>query len=107
VIDFQSNKFYDKILDIYQAGKPNETNALYYLFNIKRVTLNDKTFFIQSDYAKPVKDLYLFTTTYVAGLTGQLDFLDKTKSSGSLSKKYKRFNPSDLNAIVDATRKFF
>ncbi len=107
VIDFQSNKFYDKILDIYQAGKPNETNALYYLFNIKRVTLNDKTFFIQSDYAKPVKDLYLFTTTYVAGLTGQLDFLDKTKSSGSLSKKYKRFTPSDLNAIVDATRKFF
>lgn len=81
VIDFQSNKFYDKILDIYQAGRPNETNALYYLFNIKAVTLNKKTFFISSNHVKPVKDLYAFTTTYVTGLTGQLDFLDKTKSS--------------------------
>ncbi|HBB04974.1 TPA: hypothetical protein DCZ39_09145 [Patescibacteria group bacterium] len=81
VIDYQSNKFYDKILDIYAAGKPNDSNALYYLFNIKRVTLNDKTYFIPSDYAKPVKDLYAFTTKYVTGLSGQLDFLDKTKTS--------------------------
>ena len=107
VIDFASNKFYDKILDIYEAGKPNETNALYYLFNIKRVTLNNKTFLIQSDYAKPVKDLYLFTTTYISGLTAQLDFLETTKKNWSLSKKYKRFDSGDLSNIVDATRKFF
>ncbi|MFA6256066.1 MAG: glycosyl hydrolase [Candidatus Absconditabacterales bacterium] len=107
VIDFASNKFYDKILDVYEAGKPNETNALYYLFNIKRVTLNDKTYFIKSDYAKPVKDLYLFTTTYLTGLKNQVNFLDKTKSSGSLRNKYKRFSKADLDAIVDATKKFF
>ena len=107
VIDFQSNKFYDKILDIYTAGKPNPSNALYYLFNIKPVTLNNKTFLIKSEYVKPIKDLYTFTTTYVSGLTGQLDFLDKTKKNWSLSKKYKRFSSSDLDAIVDATKKFF
>ncbi|EKD24544.1 MAG: Dockerin type 1 [uncultured bacterium (gcode 4)] len=107
VIDYQSNKFYDKILDIYAAGKPNDSNALYYLFNIKRVTLNDKTYFIPSDYAKPVKDLYAFTTKYVTGLSGQLDFLDKTKTSWSLRNQYKRFTKVNLDAIVDATKKFF
>jgi len=107
VIDFASNKFYDKILDIYNAGRPNETNALYYLFNIKRLTLNNKTFLIQSEYVKPVKDLYAFTTTYITGLANQLNFLDETKRSWSLSKKYKRFGSGDLVEIVDATRKFF
>jgi hypothetical protein len=81
VIDFASNKFYDKILDVYEAGQPNESNALYYLFNVKRVTLNKKTYLITSDYAKPVKDLYLFTTTYITGLAGQLNFLDETKKN--------------------------
>ncbi len=107
VIDFQSNKFYDKILDIYEAGKPNESNALYYLFNIKRVTLNDKTFFVKTEYAKPVKDLYLFTTTYVSGLKEQLNFLEQTKNTWSLSMKYKRFSKNDLDTIVDTTKKFF
>ena len=107
VIDFQSNKFYDKILDIYNAGKPNPSNVLYYLFNVQRLTLNDKTFLIKSDYVKPVKDLYSFTKTYVSGFQNQMDFLDKTKSSWSLSRKYRRFTSNDLDAIVDATRKFF
>ncbi|MEI7918936.1 MAG: hypothetical protein WCH65_01620 [bacterium] len=80
---------------------------MYYLFNIKRLTLNNKTFLIQSDYVKPVKDLYVFTTTYITGLANQLNFLDETKKSGSLSKKYKRFGSGDLAEIVDATRKFF
>ena len=107
VIDFASNKFYDKILDVYEAGKPNETNALYYLFNVKRVTLNDKTILIKSNYAKPVKDLYLFTMTYVSGLKEQLNFFNQTKVTWSLSKKYKRFTKADLDAIVDSTKKFF
>ncbi len=107
VIDFVSDKFYDKILDVYEAGKPNESNALYYLFNIKRVTLNDKTYFIKSDYAKPVKDLYSFTTTYISGLANQLNFLDETKKTWSLRNKYKRFGSGDLTAIVDNTKKFF
>ena len=107
VIDFASNKFYDKILDLYQAGKPNETNQLYYLFNVKRVTLNNKTFLIKSDYAKPVKDLYSFTKTYVSSPKEQLNFLDETKKSWNLKNKYKRFGSGDLENIVDATKKFF
>lgn len=107
VIDFQSNKFYDKILDVYQAGKANESNALYYLFNIKRVKLNDKIFFIASEYVKPVKDLYDFTKTYVSGRTGQLDFLDASKKSWYLNNKYKRFNARDIESIVENTKRFF
>lgn len=107
VIDFASNKFYDKILDIYAAGRPNETNSLYYLFNIKPVTINKKTYLIKSDYVKPVKDLYLFTKTYLTGIKDQLNFLDETKRTWNLSKKYKRFGSGDLSNIVDATKKFF
>lgn len=107
VIDFESNKFYDKILDIYEAGKPNETNALYYLFNIKRVTINEKTYLIQSDYAKPVKDLYDFTIKNISGLKEQTNFLDETKKNGTLKNKYKRFDKTDLDTIVDATKKYF
>lgn len=107
VIDFVSNKIYDKIFDVYEAGKPNESNVLYYLFNVKRVTLNNKTYLIKSNYAKPVKDLYSFTTTYVSGLKEQLNFLDQTKATWSLSNKYKRFTKTDLDAIVDTTKKFF
>ena len=107
VIDFASKKFYSKIIDVYNAGRPNEMNALYYLFNIKRITIANKTFLIKSDYVKPVKDLYSFTTTYITGLTNQLNFLDETKKNWSLSKKYKRFGSGDLAEIVDATRKFF
>lgn len=66
MIDFQSNKFYDKILDVYGAGKPNDSNILYYLFDVKRVTFNDRTFLIKSAYVKPIKDLYAFTTTYIS-----------------------------------------
>lgn len=106
VIDVQSNKIYDKIFDVYEAGKPNETNALYYLFNVKRVTLNDKTFLMQSDYVKPVKDLYSFTKKYTSGLAAQLNFLEWTKTSWSLKNKYKRFSKADLDAIVEATKKF-
>gem|GEM_PF-2306466 len=81
VIDFASKKFYDKILDLYNAGRPNESNALLYLFNVKRVTLNERTHLIKSEYVKPVKDLYSFTTTYVSGLKDQIYFLDQTKKN--------------------------
>jgi hypothetical protein len=54
-----------------------------------------------------VKDLYSFTTTYVKGLSGQLNFLDETKKSWSLSKKYKRFGSGELADIVNVTKKFF
>lgn len=107
VIDFQSNKFYEKILDVYQAGKPNDVSAIYHIFNLRRLTLNKKTFLLKSDYSKPVQDLYSFTTTYLTGLKSQLNFLDQTKANGTLRNKYKRFNQTDLDAIVDTTKKFF
>ncbi|MEI7557584.1 MAG: hypothetical protein WCJ45_01745 [bacterium] len=66
VIDFASNKFYDKILDIYKAGQPNEMTVLYTLFNVKRTTINKKTYLIRSDYVKPVKDLYALALSYAS-----------------------------------------
>ena len=81
VIDFASKKFYSKILDVYNAGKPNEFTKLYYLFNVQRLTLNNKTFLIKPSYVKPIKDLYTFTTSYVKGQTEQLAFLDGTKKN--------------------------
>lgn len=106
VIDFASNKFYNKILDVYEAGKPNPYTALYTLFNVQRLTLNDKTHLVQSSYIKPVKDLYADIQKYSSNSQTQLTQLDVIKSSWSLSKKYKRFKKADLDAIVDATKKF-
>lgn len=107
VIDFASNKFYDKILDIYKAGQPNEMTVLYTLFNVKRTTINKKTYLIRSDYVKPVKDLYALALSYASWHNEQVSFLDATKESGTLRNKYKRFTKADLDAIVDATKKFF
>ena len=107
VIDFASNKFYDKILDIYKAGQPNEMTVLYTLFNVKRTTINKKTYLIRSDYVKPVKDLYALALSYASWHNEQVNFLDATKESGTLRNKYKRFTKADLDAIVDATKKFF
>lgn len=106
VIDFASNKFYDKILDVYNAGKPTEANSLYYLFNIKRLTLNDKTLLVKSDYVKPIKDLYANITKSASTTKAQLKQLDTIKSSNSLSKQYKRFKQADLDMIVDTTKQF-
>lgn len=107
VIDFANNKFYEKILDIYEAGKPNPYTALYTLFNVQRLTLNQTTHLIKTDYIKPVKDLYADIVAYSSNKQTQLKQLDTIKSSNSLATKYKRFKKTDLDAIVDATKKFF
>lgn len=106
VIDFASNKFYNKILDVYEAGKPNPYTALYTLFNVQRLTLNDKTHLVQSSYIKPIKDLYADIQKYSTNPKAQIAQLDVIKSSWSLSKKYKRFKKADLDMIVDITKKF-
>ena len=106
VIDFASNKFYEKILDVYKAGIPTENNALYYLFNIKPLTLNTKTLLVKSDYVKPIKDLYTEVTTSASTTKAQLKQLDTIKSTNSLSKKYKRFKQTDLDMIIDTTKQF-
>jgi len=107
VIDFASNKFYEKILDVYEWGKPNEYTSLYTIFNIQRVTFNNKTLLIKSEYVKPVKDLYANVLSQTKESKAQLAMLDNIKATWSLSKKYKRFSKVDLDAIVDATKKFF
>ncbi len=90
VIDFASNKFYDKILDVYEGGKPNEYSILYYLFNIKRLTINDMTIVVQSEYVKPIKDLYNNIRLYNTTLQSQLSMLDTIKATWSLKNKGSR-----------------
>lgn len=106
VIDFASNKFYEKIVDIYETGKPNEYTALYYLFNVQRLQLNKKTYLVKSDYIKPVKDLYISISNQTKENKEQLTILDTIKKTWSLSKKYKRFTKTDIAVIVDTTKKF-
>jgi len=106
VIDFANNKFYEKIMDIYETGKPNPYTALYTLFNVQRIKLWTTTHLVPSNYIKPVRDLYSDLQKYSSNLQAQLAHLDTIKSSWSLSKKYKRFKKADLDMIVDVTKKF-
>jgi hypothetical protein len=107
VIDFASNKFYDKILDVYEWGKPNGYTALYNLFSIQRLTINNQAYLIKSEYVKPVKDLYKNILLQTKDYKAQIAMLDNIKATWSLSRKYRRFTKDDLDAIVDATKKFF
>ncbi len=106
VIDFRSNKFYTGILDVYETGKPNIYSSLYYLFNVQRVTINNQTHLIKSQYARPVKTLYAEMVKYSNNTSTQLAQLDSIKYTNSLATKYKRFKKEDLDAIVDSTKKF-
>lgn len=106
VIDFASNKFYEKIMDVYEWGKANQYSSLYYLFNVQRLTLNNKIHLVKSDYVKPVKDLYASILAQTKDTTQQVSLLDNIKKTNSLATKYKRFKKADLDAIVDATKKF-
>ncbi|MFA7298786.1 MAG: hypothetical protein WC010_04035 [Candidatus Absconditabacterales bacterium] len=106
VIDFVSNKFYDKILDIYEAGSSNHSKALYYLFNAQRLTLNERTHLVKSNYVKPVKDLYADIQQYSTSKKMQLNQLDEIKAKNSLANKYRRFSKDDLDGIINATISF-
>ena len=106
VIDFVNNKFYDNILDIYDAGSSDYSKALYYLFNIQRLTLNERTHLVKANYIKPVKDLYADIQQYSSDKEIQLNQLATVKSSWSLGTKYRRFSSEGLDAIVDATISF-
>lgn len=106
VIDFANNKFYDKILDIYESWNSDYSKALYYLFNVQRVTLNERTHLVKANYIKPVKDLYEDIQQYSSNKQTQLNQLYSIKSSWSLGIKYRRFSSEELDAIVDATISF-
>ncbi len=106
VIDFANNKFYDKIIDIYEAWSSDYSKALYYLFNAQRLTLNERTHLVRSNYVKPVKDLYEDIQQYSTNKEIQLSQLDTIKAKNSLATKYRRFSQDELDAIVDATRSF-
>lgn len=60
VIDFQSNKFYQGIMDIYSAGEKIEKNSnnLLNLFNVRYLNLSGTKLLVPSPYLKPIKDLY-------------------------------------------------
>ncbi len=103
VIDFANNKFYEKIIDVYAWGSAKYSKALYYLFNAQRVTLNEKTHLVRSDYIKPVKDLYESIQQYSTNKQTQLVQLDDMKAKNSLATKYRRFSQDELNAIIDVT----
>lgn len=106
VIDFASNKFYEKILDVYKAGIPTEYNSLYYLFNIKPLSLNTQTMLVKSDHIKPIKDLYTSITKVEKTTKEQLKLLDTIKSTNRLAKRYKRFQTGDIETIIDTTKQF-
>lgn len=106
VIDFANNKFYDKILDIYNAWSSDYSKALYYLFNAQRLTLNEKTHLVRSNFVKPVIDLYADIQQYSTSKPAQLTQLKTIKSSWSLKTKYRRFSSEELDMIVNATISF-
>jgi len=106
VIDFANNKFYENIMEIYEAGKANHYTKLYFLFNIQRLTLGGQTHLVKSSYVKPVKDLYADLTKLSNNTQAQLRQLDTIKSTKSLATKYRRFKAEELDEIVDATRSF-
>ncbi len=65
VIDFQSNKFYDGIINVYNAGEKIEKNTspLLAIFNVKYMNLSGVKLLVPSQYLKPIKDLYAALTT--------------------------------------------
>lgn len=73
---------------------------------MQRLTLNNKIHLVKSDYVKPVKDLYASILAQTKDTTQQVSLLDNIKKTNSLATKYKRFKKADLDAIVDATKKF-
>lgn len=106
VIDFANNKFYEKIMEVYEAGKPNPYTALYTLFNVQRVKLWTITHLVPSQYIKPVRDLYSEIQRFSTDKQAQLRQLDTIKANRDLAKKYRRFSSTDLDEIVKVTRSF-
>ena len=106
VIDFANNKFYEKIMDVYDGGSSKYAKALYYLFNAQRLTLNEKTHLVRSNFVKPVIDLYADIQTQNSNTAGQVALLENIKASWSLARKYRRFSSEELDGIIDATMSF-
>jgi hypothetical protein len=105
VIDFQSNKFYEKILDVYNAGKSFKQSTLLHLFNIQLLELNNKKFFVPSAYVQPINKLYnILTVTYQTDKE-KLSILENNTTASSLKTSYKRFSYSQLNEILGYLKK--
>jgi len=76
------------------------------LFNAQRLTLNERTHLVKSNYVKPVKDLYADIQQYSTSKKMQLNQLDEIKAKNSLANKYRRFSKDDLDGIINATISF-
>jgi hypothetical protein len=65
VIDFQSNKFYEGITDVYNSSEKIEKNTSYLLnvFNVKYLDLSGVKLLVPSQYLKPIKDIYAMITS--------------------------------------------
>jgi hypothetical protein len=60
VIDFQTNKFYDGILDVIDSSEKLEKNTsnLLNLFNVRYLDLSGVHLLVPSQYLKPIADIY-------------------------------------------------
>ena len=103
VIDLQSNKFYEGIMDVINAGEKLEknTNNLLNLFNIRYLNLSGAKLFVPSQYFKPIQDLYASIST---GNIDQLSAIQSLEDQG-IHRRYRRFSDKDATAIADILRK--
>ena len=107
VIDLQSNKFYDGIMDVINAGEKleNNTNNLLNLFNVRYLNLSGAKLLVPSQYLKPVQDLFKGIIANATSLSGQLTLVQTLQDQGIHTIYKNRFTDSDAKAIADILRK--
>jgi len=105
VIDFASNKFYEKILDIYDAGSKVDDNAILNLFNIRLINLNWMKFFVRSDYVAPINNIFHLVSLKYDTMSGKLEWLEELKNDWTLHGMFKRFDDNELNQIIESVKK--
>ena len=106
VIDLSSNKFYDGIMDVINAGEKIEKNSsnLLNLFGIRYVNLSGAKLFVPSQYLKPVQDLYKGIMANTSSSSAQLAAIQSLQDQW-IQKLYRRFTAKDATAITDILRK--
>ena len=106
VIDLASNKFYEWIMDVINAGEKIEKNSsnLLNLFNIRYLNLSGAKLFVPSQYLKPVQDLYKQVMANTTTESAQLASIQSLQDQW-IQKLYRRFTAKDATAIADILRK--
>lgn len=103
VIDLASNKFYEWIMDVINAGEKIEKNSsnLLNLFNIRYLNLSGAKLFVPAQYLKPVQDLYKNILSGSISISSALQSL----ADGGVQRLYRRFDAKDAQEIVEILRK--